>query len=254
MGDVFLKIIKYKKGAKGIYKVELDDGKVLALYEDVILKFELLLKKEILEEELESINAYNLEYDVYYVALNSIKARFKSTYDLKEFLRKKEYPIDLIDKAIDKLLEQGYLNDRSFARSYINNQIITTSKGPLKIEKELLEKKIDISIIKEEMEVFDEESQLEKINKIINRGLKSNRTRGGIVLKQKICNDLKLLGYNGYLINKAINEFCFENDSNIAKREYEKLHRRLSRKYSGNELESKIREKLYQKGLKYEKE
>lgn len=249
-----MKIIKYKKGAKGIYKVELDDGRVLALYEDVILKFELLLKKEILEAELKNINDYNLECDVYYVALNNIKARFKSTYDLKEFLRKKEYPIDLIDKAIDKLLGQGYLNDRSFARSYINNQIITTSKGPLKIEKELLEKKIDGNIIKEEMEAFDEDSQLEKINKIINRGLKSNRTRGGVVLKQKIYNDLKVLGYDGYLINRVIDDYSFENDSNIAKKEYDKLYRRLSRKYSGNELENKIREKLYQKGLKYEKE
>lgn len=249
-----MKIIKYKKGAKGIYKVELDDGRVLALYEDVILKFELLLKKEILEAELKNINDYNLECDVYYVALNNIKARFKSTYDLKEFLRKKEYPIDFIDKAIDKLLGQGYLNDRSFARSYINNQIITTSKGPLKIEKELLEKKIDSNIIKEEMEAFDEDSQLEKINKIINRGLKSNRTRGGVVLKQKIYNDLKVLGYDGYLINRVIDDYSFENDSNIAKKEYDKLYRRLSRKYSGNELENKIREKLYQKGLKYEKE
>lgn len=249
-----MKIIKYKKGAKGVYKVELDDGRVLSLYEDVILKFELLLRKEILEKELKAINDYNLECDVYYVALNNIKARFKSTYDLKEFLKKKEYPCELIDKAIEKLLKQGYLNDRSFARSYINNQIITTSKGPLKIEKELLDKKIDREIIKEEIEVIDEEIQLEKINKLISRGIKSNRTRGGFVLKQKICNDLKVLGYEGYLINKVINDYSFDNDNNLARKEYEKIYRRLSRKYSGNELESKVREKLYQKGLKYDKE
>ena len=42
-----MKIIKYRKGAKGLYKVELDDSRVLSLYEEVILKFELLLKKEI---------------------------------------------------------------------------------------------------------------------------------------------------------------------------------------------------------------
>ena len=40
-----MKIIKYKKGTKGLYKVELEDGRVLSLYEDVILKFELLLNK-----------------------------------------------------------------------------------------------------------------------------------------------------------------------------------------------------------------
>ncbi len=249
-----MKIVKYKKGARGIYKVELDDGRVLDLYEEVILKFELLLKKEILESDFKDINAYNLECDVYYVALNNIKARFKSTYDLMTFLQKMEYPTDLIDKAIKKLLDQGYLNDRSFARSYINNQIITTSKGPLKIERELLDKKIESTIIREELTIFDEDVQMEKINKIISKGLKGNRTRGGNVLKQKIYNDLKLLGYDNYLINKIIDNYSFESDSSIAKKEYDKLYRKLSRKYSGNELKIKIREKLYQKGLRYEEE
>jgi len=249
-----MKIVKYKKGSKGIYKVELEDGRVLSLYEDVILKFELLLKKDILENELKVINDYNLECDVYYVALNNIKARFKSTYDLEQFLIKKEYPKDLISKAIDKLLKQGYLNDRSFARSYINNQIITTSKGPLKLEKDLLDKRIDIEIIREEMTAFDCDIQKEKINKIIKRSLKSNRTRGGNVLKNKIYNDLKILGYDNSLINNIISEYSFEEDSDIAKREYDKLYRRLSRKYSGTELDWKIKEKLYQKGLKYNKE
>ena len=67
--------------------------------------------------------------------------------------------------------------------------MITTNKGPYKIERELLEKKIDINIIKEEIVVFDNESQSIKINKIINRCIKTNRSRGGVVLKQKIFNE-----------------------------------------------------------------
>lgn len=249
-----MKIVKYRKGTKGIYKVELDNGRVLSLYEDVILKFELLLKKEILESDLDNINNYNMECDVYYVALNNIKARFKSIHDLSVFLGKKEYPEEMISMAIDKLVKQGYLNDRSFARSYINNQIITTSKGPLKIERELLDKRVDIGVIKEEMSVFDDKTQAEKIVKLINKFLKSNRTRGGVILKQKIYNDLKNLGYDGTIINRIIDTYSFENDIDIAKREYEKLYRRLSRKYSGVELKRKIKEKLYQKGLSYEEE
>ena len=38
----------------------------------------------------------------------------------------------------------------------------------------------------------------------------------------------------------------------MVKKEYDKLYKKLSRKYSGNELEYKIKEKLYQKGLYYE--
>ena len=130
--------------------------------------------------------------------------------------------------------------------------MITTNSGPYKIEKELREKKIDLDIIKEEIEVFDREEQITRIKKIIDKGIKTNHTRGGIVLKQKIYNDLKLLGYDISLINEVIITYTFEEDESIAKREYEKLYRKYSRKYSGDELKRKIREKMYLKGLSYE--
>lgn len=247
-----MKIEKYKKTTKSRYKILLDDGRELLLYEEVILQFELLLKKEILEKEILTIELANQECDVYHVALDSINHRFKSIYDTKEFLIKKEYPEEMIDKALDKLIKQGYLNDRSFAKSYINNQIITTNKGPYKIKKELNEHRVDNDIIEEELTVFNQEQQLEKIEKVATRLFKTNRNRGGFVLKKKMINDLVNLGYDLAVITKVIEEFDFSNNKDIAAKEYEKLYRKLSRKYEGKELEYKIKEKLYQKGLYYE--
>lgn len=247
-----MRIEKYKKTSKGRYKIYLDDGREFLLYEDAILKFELLLKKEILEKDIMEVELFNQECDVYHVGLESINHRFKSVYDLKETLLKKEYPIEMIEKAIDKLLKQGYLNDRSFAKSFINNKIITTNYGPYKIRRELGEHRVDVSIIEEEIAVFDEVIQLEKIRKVANRLYNNNRNRGGTVLKKKIVNDLVNLGYDTLIISKVVSEFDFSNDKDIAKKEYDKLYKRLSRKYEGKELEYKIKEKLYQKGLYYE--
>lgn len=249
-----MKILKYKKRPNGKYSLFLDDDREFVYYEEVILQYELLLKKEIDEKTLLKIHNTNLEYDVYYVALNSIKSRFKSVYELREFLRKKEYPDEMIDKAIEKLLQQGYLNDRMFAKSYINSQILTTTHGPNRIKGDLMNKKIDPSIIEEEIVVYNSEIQEEKIRKLIERGMKSNHTRGGFVLKQKIVNDLKLQGFDYDIISKVISQYCFENDLNLAKKEYEKLYKKYSRKYDGCELKNKIREKMYQKGFSYEED
>ena len=239
---------------KGRYKIFLDNDKDIVLYEDVILKYNLLLKKDIDDDLLIEIDKYNQECDVYYVALTSINNRFKSIYELKQSLLRKEYPNDLVDKAIEKLLKQGYLNDRMYTKSYINNQIITTNKGPYKIAKELADKKIDQDIINEEIVVFTDEEQLSRIKKLIDKGIKTNHNKGGVVLKQKIYNDLKQNGYDISLINSVISSYTFENDKEIAKKEYEKLYSKYSRKYSGKELDLKVKEKLYQKGLKYEEE
>lgn len=249
-----MKILKYKKNRQGKYVVYLDDGRELILYEEVILKFDLLLTKEVEDSQIEEINNVNFEYDVYYVALKSIQSRFKSTSDLISFLKNKEYPVDLIDKAIDKLTKQGYLNDRSFAKSYINSQMNTTSHGPNRIIGDLINKGIDTSIIDDEIVVFSEDIQEEKIRKIIDKGIKSNRTRGGVILKNKIVNDLKNNGYEFSVISRVISEFDFSNDSDLAKKEYEKLYKKYSSKYSGYELKNKIREKMFIKGLVYEEE
>lgn len=252
-GDT-LKILKYKKCSNGQYKVELDNGVVLHLYEEAILKYQLLLLKEIDDDLMIQIDQYNQECDVYYVALKKLKSRFLSVDDLKKFLIRKEYPMNYVEKSIDKLLKQGYLNDRVYARSYIHDQMITTSKGPYRLEKELLDKKIDSSIIQEEILSFSEEEQVERIHKIIERGIKSNHTRGGLILKQKIFQDLKGLGYDVSMISRELSHYSFSVDSLIAEREYQKLYRKYSRKYQGEKLDLKIREKLFQKGLRYPSE
>lgn len=249
-----MKILKFKKKTNGKYSIFLDDGREFVYYEDIILKYDLLLKKEIAEEKLLEIHNANLEYDVYYVALNSIKSRYKSKYELKQWLLKKEYPEEMIDKAIKKLVEQKYLDDRNYAKSYIYTQMTTSSHGPLRIKKELLDKKVPEEFIDEEMEIYDTDLQTEKIKKIIDRGIKSNHTRGGLVLKQKIINDLKTQGYEYELISKIISNYTFSSDKDLAKKEYDKLYRKYSRKYEGYELKNIIREKMFQKGLVYEEE
>lgn len=249
-----MKVIKYKKLANSRYKVYLEDNHELLLYEDVILKYNLLIRKDIDEKLIIEMDKYNQECDVYYVALKSINNRFKSVYELKNTLLNKEYPIELIDLTIEKLIRQGYLNDRSYCKSFINNQMITTNNGPFKIIRELNEKKVDSEIIDSEISVFSDEEQSIRIRKLIDKGIKSNHNKGGVVLKQKIYNDLKNLGYDIYLINSVISEYEFENDINIAKKEYDKLYRKYSKKYSGEELKYKIREKMFLKGLSYEEE
>lgn len=247
-----MKILKYKKKRNGQYELQLESGEVLSLYEEVILKFELLLKKKVDEKEKEKILLCNQEYDVYYIALKSLKSRFKSVRELRNLLLKKEYPQEYVEKAIEKLLQQGYLNDKSFAKAYINEQMITTSKGPRKIEKELLDKGVSSSIITEEISIFTKEEQVPKIEKVANRLIRSNRSRGGFVLRKKIVHDLQTLGYDISIIDEVLGRLDFGDTKDIAKKEYDKLYRRLSRKYSGRELEYKIKEKLYQKGLYYE--
>lgn len=247
-----MKIIKYKKGSKGRYKVYVEDGREFLFYEEVILKYDLLIKKEIDSDLLIEMDQYNQEWDVYYTALHLINTRLRSVYELKELLISKEYPLELVIQAVEKLEKQGYLNDLSYAKSYVNHYLISSNKGPYKIAKELRNKNIPEEMIDEALSLYSDDEQIERIHKIIDKGIKVNHSRGGIVLKQKIYQDLKELGYDISLINQIISTYSFPVPLNLVKKEYDKLYRSLSRKYKGEELERKIQEKLFAKGLKYD--
>lgn len=247
-----MKILKYKKISNGRYKLVIEGLNEMQLYEETILKYELLLKKAVDDNLIDDILSYDKEYETYYVALKFLKSRARSTKELQDILLKKGMDIYYVNRAINKLLLQGYLNDQSFVKSYINNQIITSTKGPFRIINDLVNKGVEEKVIIQEISCFTEELQIEKINKIIKNLLKNNRSRGGNVLRNKIINDLISLGYDSTIINKVIVDYKFDNDVEIAKKEYEKLYKRYCRKYSGKQLEYKIKEKLYQKGLNYE--
>ena len=62
--------------------------------------------------------------------------------------------------------------------------------------------------------------------------------------------DLQNRGFYKEHINLIINEFDFNDDSDIYIKEYNKLRNKLSRKYSGDELDYKIKLGLMKKGFK----
>ena len=244
-----MKIIKYRKlNNYNKYELILEDGSKVQTYEDVILKLDLLLKMEVTKKE--DISIENLFYDTYYTAVKYLKTRLHSIKEVKDYLLKKEYSD--IDSVINKLVNQGYLNDRIFSKGYLNDKLITTNYGPSKIAIELLNKGVDQTIVDEVIKEYDLGTQEDKIKKIINRIIKSNHNKSNFLLKQKILNELKRNGFDSSLINEQLDIIKFDDDSFIAKKEYDKLYKKYSKKYSDKELDYVIRQKLYQKGFKYE--
>lgn len=249
-----MKIDKYKRMSTGKYKVLFVNGQELLLWEEVILKYDLLLKKEIDSNTFDDIRISNQMWDVYYDALKCLKRHFMSIGELKNVLIRKEYNIDLIEAVLEKLIEQKYLDDDLFCSSYINSQLMSSNKGPNKICLELTNKGVSSEIVYSKITVFTKELQEEKIRKLISKGLKGNHTRGGNVLKNKIISDLVNLGYDCGTILGIIDNYDFFSNDLLAKKEYDKLYRTLSKKYSGEELLYRIKQRMYQKGFDYEKQ
>lgn len=243
-----MKIKSYKKKKTNLYEITLSNNEKISLYDDVILKYELLLKKEIDDKLLKEIIQYNSYLESYNIALKYLNTKLRTEKEIA--IKLMHFSKDAIKYTIDRLKKEGYLNDSLYIKSYINDEINLKVVGPNKILFDLKRLGFKEKIILDYLNSFDVEIWLEKINKYILKKVNSNHNLSGLILKQKIMQDLQNRGFYKEHINLIINEFDFNDDSDIYIKEYNKLKNKLSRKYSGDELDYKIKLGLMKKGFK----
>ncbi len=244
-----MKIVSYTRSKNGLYKVRLDDDSYLLIHEELILKYELLLKKEISDSLKEKIYEENKNYLVYDEAVKYLSRKMRNIHQMEEYLKKKEYGEEMVSGVIELLIKQGYLNDLNYSKAFVHDKISLSNYGPSKIKQELRKDAIKEEYIHIALETFTSKLEEERIAKLIHKAIKTNHTKGKSFLKQKVLNDLMNLGYSKNKIVSYLYLIDDMDDEDIKKKEYEKLYSKLSKKYSGVELEIKIKQRLYQKGL-----
>ena len=242
-----MKIGKYTKLKGNKYSVVIDDITV-KLYDDVIVKYELLRVKEIDEKLFKEITEYNDRLEAYYKSLKYLTKKLRTEKEIYKYLEK-DYNKEIILETIDKLKTIGYLNKELYLKSYISDQIHMTLNGPNKIRKDLVSLGYDEDEFKDNIDNIDDDIWLDKVSKIVNKKIKSNRNLGSNKLKEKLVYDISNLGYYKWMIEDVIHNTEFSTDNNILEKEYNKLYTKLSRKLDGSNLDYQVRMKLLQKGF-----
>ena len=234
-----MKILKFKKTSKDKYKLFLDNNEVITLYEDVIIDNDLLIKKEIDNDTLNNLMNQNNDVYAYNVALNYISIKMRSIKEIKEYLIKKGFSTLIINKIIDKLINNGYLNDVNFTKAFINDQINLSTKGPYKIRKELVKYGVDESIIESEISNIDNNIIKEKLSRLIKKQVK---------IKKGSANHLKLKLVSYFTNLDELSNYDLSSDINLLQKDFDKLYSKYKDKYTGTKLDYFIAQKLYLKG------
>ena len=243
-----MEILKFTKKRGSWYELLLENNDKLLIHEDLILKYDLLLNRKIGKNK-DKILDENNNYIAYDRAVKYLSNRTRSKFEIKNYLLKQNMDEEKIDFTIQKLVDQGYLNDEVYAKLYVKDRINLSNDGPSKIISNLKSHNINEEYITNAMQEFDEDLQKERIKKLIEKQVKTNSNKGINLLKQKILLNLINLGYSRRLIVELLDNVQFD-DSDLYEREYQKVKEKLSKKYSGKELELRIRQKLYQKGFR----
>lgn len=238
-----MKINKFKKVGKSKYKIIFDNTDI-TLYEDVILKYDLLIKSEVDIDLIDKIIKENEHYDAFYSALNYIEIKMRNKKEIISYLKKKEFNDEIINETINKLEKLNLLNSKSYIQAFVNDKINLSSDGPYKIKKSLLEFDFNEEDIDNYLNTIDENIWLEKLKKIANKKKSIMKSKSYYMFVSKMKNDLYNLGYDKYMIENVLSNI--EYDSNALSKDLEKANK----KFKGDK--TKIINSLLRKGYSYE--
>lgn len=243
-----MEIVKFKKSKSNLYEIMLDNGLSFKLYDDVIVKYNLLVNKKFDDKFFEDVRNYNDSLDAYYLSIKYLNTKIRSEKELKKYLAKKNISQEHIESTIKRLNSEGYLNHETYIKSYINDVYNFTNNGPLKIKSSLK----DLGFKEEEITPYLNLNYSDKIKKIIDKKIKVNTKLSNNNLKLHLTNYLINLGYPKESFISYLETIHFD-DSKQLQKDYETLIKKYSKKYTGEKLKYFIKNKLYQKGYSIEK-
>ncbi len=131
------------------YSVFVDDKYSFSLSELGLINSGLHVGQEIDKEELEGLKDTALYDKFYNNVLNLLARRPRSEWEIHDYLKRKDSPAPLIEKILNKLSKNGYVNDKEFARIWIENRRLLRPTSRRKLIAELKQKRVSQEAITE---------------------------------------------------------------------------------------------------------
>lgn len=134
----------------------LDDKFFCGISVELCVKYNLKKGLEVDESFLQEIVFEDEKSKAMTKAVNYISSTLKTTKQIRDYLKKKEYTPQTIDYVIEKMKEYKYLDDEAYARAFVNTY--SSKYGKMKLISALRSKGVSDKVIDD---VFSEDLQLE---------------------------------------------------------------------------------------------
>lgn len=189
--------IEAQKKDKHRYNIFLDGSFAFGLYEDSVLKYGLRTEDELDEKKIKEMREFD-EFGYGKKAAYSFLAyKPRSKKELIKKLKQKKVSDSIIDDIIELLEKQKYLDDKTYAKSYLEDKLNSKPIGRRLAKLKLFEKGIDKELIETTIdENYSEDKEFELASKLMEKFEKK--------VKYKDPADKKNKCYR-YLISKGFN-------------------------------------------------
>ncbi|GAB4074411.1 recombination regulator RecX [Barrientosiimonas marina] len=249
--------ITTQKKDRGRYNIFLDDGQGesygFSVDEAVLVAYRLHKQMELDDATIQALIRQDTFHKHYTLAINFLSYRMRTKQEIRTYLDQKDVDEEQLDQIMDKLITEGLVDDRQFAESFVRTRQNTTNKGPKLVEQELRQKGVDAALASEAVSAYTFAGQYDTALKLALKKRSASHAKSFQQKIQQIQGTLMQKGFTSDVIQAITNELQNERDDDAEWealiKQGEKLHRKHQQKYSGAELEQKVKEALYRKGF-----
>lgn len=136
--------------SKSRYRVYLDGQFAFVLYKGELRRFQIKENQELSEESYREIMTQILPKRAKLRSMNLLQSRDYTRRQLEDKLKQGDYPQECIEEAIAYVESYGYIDDRRYARDFIEYNLSTKSRT--RIEADLIRKGINKNVIRSAFE------------------------------------------------------------------------------------------------------
>lgn len=245
--------IAAQKSSSTRFNVYLNGKYAFSISEDIYVKFHIHKGKKLSNEQIAKIQYEDHLHRAYIVAIHYLSYRMRTENEIKSHLRKKDFSKEVIDEVISRLYKEKLLDDEQFAISFVNDRINRSTKGPLIVARELLEKGISKDHIHIALGIYSREKQKEIALRWAEKEIKKKSKHPLKRRKQRLSMNLLRRGFEKVVVEEVIASLSIKTDNDeellLLKKEANKLYNKYKHKYEPYELEIRLKQRLYSRGF-----
>lgn len=190
----------------GRFELLVDGHRVATLSLDAIERLHLAVGRSVVGLE-ERIVDEAAQLQVYDRALNLLAFRARSSAELARTLVRRGEPTALVDRAVERLLEQGLLDDAAFAQSFTRAKVLGAQQSKRRVQQDLARRGVARAVSEVAIAtVFEEEGvdQRAVVEQAARKKLRSLMKLEPMVRRRRLYAFLARRGYDGEDIRRAM--------------------------------------------------
>lgn len=199
--------IEPQKRHKNRYNLYVEDTFALGVDEDIVIKYSLSPGKEVSDTFIEDVVKAEEVNKAFNCAVNLLSFRSRSTKELMVKMKQKGFEEESIQKAIEKLVYYGYLNDYQFSTQWVSDKQRFKKAGKNLLKQELYQKGIEKEIIEQVLqENVNEEDEYQRALELAEKKVKTLGKDDRNAKYRKLSGLLARKGYSFDIISKIMKE------------------------------------------------